>query len=240
MNPQIHYLQSSSGEMLSGKKLPLPGKILFSSVVLMALAALIFVGLYRHSQISEFQAIAEHEHTQILTSLESKFNDEFYEFISSTYRFDTQSLGRNKKIYKLFSMIESGNGGRWLKFKLYDRSGRTIFSSARDEIGQPSNHQELVHKALLGEASHRIELHDTFHSVGGNIKDVYVASSYMPLSYLGNRVGVIEICSDNTQAFNSMPANAAMIALLIAVSFAMLLWAVYLLIAQNADQKVAK
>lgn len=240
MNPQISYLESNSGATLFGKRLALPGKILFSSVVLMVLTAFTIVALYRDSQIAELQAITEREHAQILTSLDHRFNDEFYEFISSTYRFDTQSLGRNKKIYKIFSMVESGNEGRWLKFKLYDRSGRTIFSSARDEIGQASNHPEFVHKALIGETSNRVEFRDTFHSVGGDMKDVYVASTYMPLSYLGNRVGVIEICSDKTQSFKSLPANAAMVVLFIAALFSVLLWAVYILISQNANRVVAK
>lgn len=229
------------------EKFPLLRRILFTCVLAMFITAAAAVYLYRTDQLAEYQTIAALENTHSLTRLAFSLDGQLNAFISSTNKIETSALGRAKNIDLLLANIESRNEERlesrnqerWLKVKLYDLSGRIVLSSAKVEIGTPSRHPELVQKALRGEASTTLEHRDIFLSSIGEMRDIYIAETLMPLTHLGKRIGVIEIYSDTTPLFQRVRANTIKIVTLLASAFSVLFLAIFF-VARRTDQDVSK
>lgn len=220
------------------KPFPLLRRLSVSSLVAMLATALAMIWFYRADQLSEHVTINENESVRAIAHLAKHFGDQFHSLTISSYGFDNQELKANPKVDSLLPLVEKLNDGRWIKLRLYDQSGRIVFSSVKEEIAQPSRHPELVRKALGGEEVYQTEFRREFLAETGEMKNIHVSLTYMPLAYAGRQFGVIEIYSNLSPVFNRIRNKTIKIGLLIFAAFSMLYLMLFFAV-RKADRDVA-
>lgn len=220
-------------------KFSLLRRLSLSSLVAMLITAAVMILLYRQDQIAEHNVIAAQANEHTLHHLADQFGEQFDAFVASTRGLDDQALKVNPGVDVLLSKMGKLSEQPWLKLKIYDSSGKIILSSAKEEIGRTSNHPDAVEKALSGEVKSRIVFRESFRSSTGEMHDVYVAKTYMPLNYAGKRIGVIKIYRDVSPIFERIQVNTIKIASAVCIAFTMLYAALFFAVFR-ADRAVAE
>jgi hypothetical protein len=123
-----------------------------------------------------------------------------------------------------------------IKFKLYAKTGMTVFSTEARQIGEDRATYPGFVMALGGRASSSMSHRDSFVAIGGNLRDVDVIGSYLPVTDdKGRIIGVVEVYDNVTPLASAiratrwqvMGATAAMLSLL---------YFVLLLVVDRADR----
>ncbi len=86
-----------------------------------------------------------------------------------------------------------------VKVKIYDRDGKTIFSTEATQIGEEKIGDEGVVSALAGKVASELTYRDTYSSFENTIEHADLLSSYIPIrtkGLNGSVVGVFEVYSD--------------------------------------------
>jgi signal transduction histidine kinase len=125
-------------------------------------------------------------------------------------------------------------GTRVLKIKIYDTSGMTVFSTDPAQIGADYSQNERFIGALAGRMASQLEHRETFQAIGGELKDVWVLSSYIPIRPGGPDgaiVGVAETYTDvsaiqaeRDYTGSLLVGTSAIVLLLIFVFLAAIVW----------------
>ena len=85
------------------------------------------------------------------------------------------------------------------KLKIYTRSGVTVFSSERAQIGERKTDYPGFVAANAGTPYSQLSFRNRFDAIGGALQDVYLIGSYLPLrDARGDIAGVVEIYDDVT------------------------------------------
>ncbi len=209
------------------------------SLLVMLITAVTLILLYRADQIAEHTALAANNNEKTLAYLTHALEEPINAFIGNDNAVDTRALQTISNLDDLFaSALDIIRERDVLKLKLYNLSGTIIYSSARGEIGVTSVHPDFLARALRGETVHSVEFRDTFLGATGELHDVNVALTYMPLMHAGNRIGVIELYGDVTPVFQRLHAHLLEIALLVFGAFSMLYAALFFAVSR-ADRAVA-
>ncbi|MFA6972257.1 MAG: EAL domain-containing protein [Gallionella sp.] len=210
------------------------------SLLVMLITASILIFLYRADQIAEHTSIAANENEKTIAYLTYSLDEQINAFVSNSSRVRGLSLQTIANLDALVSSkLDMIREPDVLKMKLYNQSGTIIYSTVRSEIGGTSVHPDFLEKAQRGETVHRVEFRDTFFGKTGDLNDVYVALTYMPLMHAGNPIGVIELYDDVTPNFQRLHSHIIQIALIVFGAFAMLYAALFFAVAR-ADRAVAK
>ncbi|CAN0503114.1 unnamed protein product, partial [Phaeothamnion confervicola] len=93
-------------------------------------------------------------------------------------------------------------GTNVLKIKIYDTHGRTIFSTDPKQIGADYSKNERFLGAMAGRTASELEKRDKFQAINGEMKNIWVLSSYIairPSGAAGEIVGVAETYTDVTE-----------------------------------------
>lgn len=94
------------------------------------------------------------------------------------------------------------------KVKLYNPAGLTVYSSEFAQMGEDKGANPGFRAALLGRASSDLTHRGTFSSFDGDVHDVDVLGTYLPVQDGAQRVvGVIEIYDDVSALVQSVRAN---------------------------------
>lgn len=189
---------SDTIRLLAANPFPLLRRFFILSLLAILIAIVALVFLYRQNKIAEYDEIAAQNNEKIATKLSHLIDDQINTLITTSKGLDTQALQVNPNIAPFAAALRKVNEHDILKLKLYNSSGIAIYSSDKNEIGGGSIHQDLLEKALQGETVHQHDFRDAFFGTAGEVHDVHVASTYMPLTHAGKQIGVIEIYSDAT------------------------------------------
>jgi len=222
----------------AGQPFPLLRRLSISSLVVMLITASILIFLYRRDQISEHTAFAERISERTAIHLTHLLGDQIYTIITASNGVDTQDLrmSQNGVFHTEVTKILSEYG--ILKLKIYNPAGVVIYSSARPEIGRVSNSPNMLSKALLGKVTSRMEFRDKFLSATGEMHDLNVVHTYMPLDHAGKRIGGIEIYSDASSVIQHIQAQTIQIALVVFCAFTVL-YATLFFYVRRTDRAVA-
>jgi len=225
--------------LLATNKFPLLRQLSITSLVAMLITAAILVFLYRQDQLTEHNEITAQDNEKAAIHLMRLLDDQINTLVTTGNGFDAQALRTNPNIGLFTAALEMVLEHDILKLKIYNLSGTTIYSSAKDEIGGTSDNPDWLAKALRGEVVHHIGHRDTFLSKAGEMHDAYVASVYMPLTHAGKRIGVFEIYADATPVFNRIHANTIRIALIVFCAFTALYVTLFFYV-RRTDRAVAE
>jgi len=226
--------------LLTGDKFPLLRRLATASLTVMLIAATALILLYWQDQLSEHKAIAEQENEKTLNYLARALNEEFYALFASSNAADTHAIKIGSKIDLLItSALEMLQASDFLKLQIYNQSGVIIYSTFRGDLGGTSSHPDWQAKALRGETVHNIESRDVFIGINGEMHDIRVALTYMPLTHDGKRIGVIETYRDVTALYKHRQSKVIEIALIVFAAFA-LLYAMLIFIVFRTDRDVVK
>ncbi len=85
------------------------------------------------------------------------------------------------------------------KLKLFNRNGLTVYSSEAKQIGEDKSTYAGFVRAIGGKPASQLSHRQTFQSFDGQLRDVFVIGSYLPLTDEGGNIaGVVEIYDDVT------------------------------------------
>lgn len=154
-------------------------------------------------------------------------DDQLYTLVSSSEELDTQALRNNPYIALFTDDLAKIIEKNILKVKVYNLSGASIYSSARNEIGGSSMHPDWLQSALQGQVVSHTEFRDVFYGKTGEMHDVYISIIYMPLTHAGKHIGVLEIYWDASPIFNHIQTNIVRIALIVFCVFTALYSALF-------------
>lgn len=209
-------------------RFPLLRRLSLASLLAIFLTATLLVFLYWQDQLAVHAGIAAEENEKTLSHLTHALDGQLDAYVAGSARPDAGDMSAHPDLDSLFaSELKAIHEDDALKLKIYNLAGTAIYSSARSEIGGTSKHPDYVGRALHGETVHDVEYRDTFLGMSGEMHDVWVAMTYMPLEHAGKRIGVIEIYDDATPIFKRLRANAIEIVLVVLGAFSALYAALF-------------
>lgn len=239
MTLRDHSQLAETNRLSAVTQFPLLRRFSIASLVAMLVTATILVFLYRQDQLAEHEQISAQRNEQAATQLVHLLDDRINTLATTDDGLNAQALRNNPNLDLFPSAAEMLRSYDILKLKIYNRSGTTIYSSFKGEVGEVGRHPDLLAKALAGETTDRLEFYDTFSGANGTVRDVYVANTYMPLVYAGKHIGAIEIYRDSTPVFAHLNANSIRIPLVIFGGFALLYAALFFYV-RRTDRAVAE
>lgn len=202
-------------------------RLSITSLVAMLITATFMVFLYRQDQFAEHQSISAYENEKTATHLSRQLGNQIATLISTAEGLNPQALLTNPDVGLFTDALKAVIEPDIAKVKIYNLSGVAIYSSAKSEIGGGSKHPDWLAQALRGEVVSHTEFRDAFAGMSGEMHDVYIALSYVPLTYAGKRIGVIEIYADATPTMQRVYSRTTLIALIVFGAFAALYAALF-------------
>ncbi|MDO8463627.1 MAG: PAS domain S-box protein, partial [Gallionella sp.] len=236
-NRKLSALLNASRE--AANRFPLLRRFSITSLAAMLVTVAILVFLYRQDQFAEHEEVAAQNNEKTVMHLMLLLDDQINTLVATSSGVDAQALRVNPNIDLFTAALERVREHDMLKLKIYNLSGTAIYSSVRGEIGGTSKHPDKLAKALSGEVMHRLDFRDTFSGATGELHDVYISATYMPLAHEGKRIGVIEVYADATPFFKRLHATSFQIFLLVFGVFAVLYTALFLFLLR-ADRAIAE
>jgi len=231
---------TSENRNLKNTKFPLLRRLSIASLGAMLITAILLTVLYRQDQLAEFEQSVAEENIKTLIHLQLTLSKPIYAYLNNTLANPAEVLPAKEALDLLFkSELDVIQERKALKLKIYNQSGLAVYSSVASEIRGSSQLKKLLANALRGETVHIVESRDTFLGIPGEMHDVQLAITYMPLFQDGKQIGVFEIYDDASKLFERLQKNTIHIALIIFGAFATL-YAVLFFTAYKADQDVAK
>lgn len=213
---------------MSESRFPLLRRLSIVSLAAMVITATLLISLYREDQLTEHRAIAAEQNSKTLLYLMRVLKERNYIFDASRREVNAKALPAKADMDLLFlSALDAIHEKGVLKIKIYDLSGIAIYASFANEIGKTSMHPDFLFKALQGETVDYIEHRATFFGMGGEMHDIDIAVTYMPLVQAGKRIGAIEIYADVSQVFEHLRTNVIRIALIVFGAFSALYAALF-------------
>lgn len=220
-------------------RFPLLRRFSLSSLVAMIFTTVVLIFLYQQDQFAEHEDIAAQEDEKTAIHLNQLLDGQIVALIATAEKLDTPALRFNPQVEEFSTALESVREHHVLKLKIFNPSGRAIYSSAAEEIGSPSKHPERLAEALRGNAVHKLDYRKIILTSSGELHDRYIAKAYVPLTHEGARIGAIELDADSTPIIQRIYSKTISIALIILGAFTALFAALFLTVFRT-DRAVAR
>ncbi len=203
------------------EKFPLVRWLSITSLMAMLITAAILILLYRQDQLAEFEKNAREENERILLHLIYALEDPINSFIINCEGLNKQALQANPNLDSLFApALERIKQHGILKLKLYNLSGTAVYSSVKREIGGISSHPNNLNKAMQGTPVSQLEHRDAFLTSSGELHNIDVYETYLPLFHEGKLIGVIESYDDAASIIERLQQKTYQIILIVFAAFA--------------------
>ncbi len=225
--PNDHQPDGTKSTIAAGQ-FPLVRWLSITSLMAMLITAAILILLYRQDQLAEFEKNASEENERILLHLIYALDDPINSFIVKCEGQNFQALQANPNLDSLFaSELERIREHGILKLKLYNLSGTVVYSSVKSEIGGLSSHPGNLAKAMQGTTVSQLGHRDTFTIASGELHNVNVFETYLPLFHEGKLIGVIESYDDAASIIERLQQKTFQIILVVFGAFAGLYTALF-------------
>ena len=200
-----------------------------------------FLGtFYRQQSIRDLFALGEKTNVALAQSIGNIIWIRYAPYLTDTASLNAQQLRDRPQTTLLNEAIaRKVRSLTVVKVKIYDLTGRTVFSTDKSQIGQDKSKSENFIAAKSGQVVTKLDHRDTFKAFSGsNLSDRQILSSYVPIySQDDDReiVGVFELYSDVTPLVEQIGQNQRNIILGTTSVFG-LLYLVLFLIVRRADR----
>lgn len=214
-------------------------KFYFSIVSLIAIAAtaVILNSYYRHSTIEQLIKLEELNYLALNRTISNTLWPKYHDFLKEAKSLARSQLVKHPMSKQLHSDVDKMVQGLLiLKIKIFDTKGKTLFSTDSTQTGivKPTNYPGSK-VALTGKVISKISQREKFKKIdGGNVNDIKVMSSYLPIVISPDNkvVGVIEIYSDITETLSKIESNQIKVMFIVLVILSLLYWVLYTFVAK--------
>jgi hypothetical protein len=172
---------------------------LLSAVVLVA-AALGLSLFYHRWAVQQMVAEAEQSNVTAARLLANDLRSDNAALLTRLSALPADQLAAQPEINWLAGRVTAlVTGASIIRIKIYDKAGRTLFSTDRSQIGSDESDDGGVISALKGIVASEFDHANTFSAFEGTITDRDIISSYVPI-YGDDRqvIGVFEVYDDVT------------------------------------------
>ena len=202
-----------------------------ASIVIVSVLLAVF---YRQMAMSDIFASGERHNVALTRVLANSIWPQFGAFLTNPGPLSDDALRHHADTARLrAALAQAVDGLSVLKIKIYDRNGRTVFSSEAKQIGEDKSKNAGYLAARGGVAASEITHRDKFSAFEGVIENRDLISSYIPVRPAGPDgpvVGVFELYYDVTDMLQDL--NRAQLRLVggVVLLFALLYGALFLIV----------
>ena len=214
-----------------------------TSAVAIIIAALIFVYFFRYASMQYLLEGGERENLAVSRVLVENIWPKFEPYIDQASEMPSRELEKHQTYRDTYAKtLEAIEGLHVIKVKIFDLKGRTVFSTDSSQLGvQESEHYGGNIVANTGDVITEISFRDKFNAVQGQINNVWVISSYLPIYDSSNRniKAVFEVYYDATASYNILKKNQ-ILAFSGVVATLSLLYILLFFVSRKADKLIIK
>jgi signal transduction histidine kinase len=213
-----------------------------TSFVAILIVAVLLGIFYGRMAVSDLTELAESRNVALTQAFANSLWPEFAPFVASAKDLDDSELRRHSEIARLRQLVLAQMGGIGVvKIKVYDLSGRTVFSTEAKQIGENKGNNAGFQSARSGKVASELTHRATFSAFEQTIEDRDVFSSYIPLrrSQTAPIEAVFELYYDVTPVVQKIAATQRVII----ASLGLILSGLYgtlLLIVRHADRIIKR
>ncbi len=126
---------------------------------------------------------AQEQHHVVLTRVAANILwPQFSPFVRSSTALDNNALKSHPEIERLHrAVLQELTGTRVLKIKIYDLSGRTVFSTEAKQIGEDKSKNAGFLSAREGKPASELTHRNQFSAFEQSVENIDVVSSYIPI-----------------------------------------------------------
>jgi diguanylate cyclase (GGDEF)-like protein len=223
----------------------------FSGLIVVLAAAAVLGGVYRHVAERSLVELGEENNTSLAIALANALGPILSGYLDGARGLEAEALGRHPGLPGLRAAIVTHmRQVPVVKVKVYDLSGRTVFSTEAKQIGEDKRANAGFRSAADGRAASELTHRDRFSAFEQVIEDRDVLSTYIPLrsSAAGPVEAVFEIYSDVTPFVQRIERTQwsvsgvvlAVLVLLYAALYAVVRRAEHILRRQYAEREAAE
>jgi PAS domain S-box-containing protein len=213
-----------------------------ASLIAIAAAAAALSWLYERQAVGALIEAQERHHVALTRAYAATLWPHFSALLREADGLDDEGLRRRPEVGSVHRAIAGElAGSQVLEVKIYDRRGRTVFSTDPAQIGEDKSGNAGLRSALAGTPASELTHRERSSAFEQTVSEVDVVSSYVPVFARGAREpeGVFEIYSDITPLLAQV--REARGALLLRVSAVLLaLYLVLLLVIRHADRAIRR
>ncbi len=169
-----------------------------ASAVVISIAMLFVVVLYRHYAVDDLVAVAEKYNVSLARLLSNTMWQEFVPILET----GEPGPAKTDEIERLDGVLRRLTANlSVLKVKIYNRDGLTIYSSEHAQIGELQPDDKGLSLALdLNMPQSELSRKDSFSTFSGEVFNLDLIETYVPVTnQAGDTVGIFEIYSDVTE-----------------------------------------
>ncbi|MGH8636510.1 MAG: hypothetical protein ACREUZ_05180, partial [Burkholderiales bacterium] len=207
-----------------------------SGLVAIAVAIVLLSTLCRALAVNDLREIGERNNVALAQALANVLWPRYGEFLSDTAALDANALRAHPRIAQLHrELLQHVRGMSVAKVKVYDLSGRTVYSSEARQIGEDKRSNGGFLAARSGRATSEISHRDRFSAFEQTIADRDLLSSYVPLvtGSPGRIAGVFEVYDDITPLLRQIARTQLLVTGATAAVLAALYSAMYLVVRRS-------
>ncbi|NOY67072.1 MAG: EAL domain-containing protein [Gammaproteobacteria bacterium] len=124
-----------------------------------------------------------------------------------------------------------------IKLKIYNPEGKTLFSTASDQIGIIKKQSKPLDDAIKGQTVTKLAFRDKIYAMDELLTQRNILSTYLPISDTNSVIGVIEVYSDVTTLYEKITSEHN--AIVTGVIFVLLgLYAIIFIFVYRADKTI--
>ncbi|MDP1708333.1 MAG: EAL domain-containing protein [Gammaproteobacteria bacterium] len=208
-----------------------------ASLISVVLATVILGALYQRYAVQHLLELGESSNVTLTHIFSNTIWPQFRGFSEEAARLDAGALRLHPDIAQLHQkVLEEMRNTSVIKVKVYAPSGRTLFSTEPEQIGQDKSTNFGFIGALEGRAMSELTHRDTFSAFEQQIENRDVLSSYVPIRRNAGAPieGVFEIYADVTPLLENITYKQRSVILSVSAVLA-LLYGILFLIVRRAD-----
>lgn len=209
-----------------------------ASLISVVLTTVLLAVLHHRIEREQLLAIGESNHVALAQSFANSLLPAFRQLAATARQSDLSALANHRDFAAMRQgVLEAMRNTSVVKVKLYDLSGRTIFSTEAAQVGKDYSGNAGFLAARDGKPASELTHRDRFSAFDREIVDRDVLSSYVALQAPGGKAieGVLEVYSDVTEWVDHTDQQAKVVTLAVIISLC-LLYAVLHVIVQRADR----
>lgn len=209
------------------------------SFIAVSITTVLIFAFFRMQTIQSIKSASEQSYTALTLAITHSMNDHFVEFFNgvesarkSHQPIPTIDAELTNTIQRL--IVESNIE----RVKLYDRTGRVVYSTKQSQIGTSQKNNPGFISAIDGKPATKLIYKDQFNVFDQEIEDANLAQSYVPIiaDRLHPAIGVFEIYVDVIDDIKA--SNRNQIGIFIFVTFVMTVLYLILMIFIKKGEKI--
>jgi len=178
---------------------------LLISIVCIVLASIAMGAVFKQNSIANLVKLGEDNNVNVARVISNYVWPKYRDQLKQAASLQAEPMRAQPVMLHLKEdMAVHADATSILKVKIYNPDGKTLFSTAADQIGNVKKQSKPLSRALAGEIVTKLAFRDTFYARNELLTQRNVLSTYMPIMEKGatsDVVGVIEIYSDVTDLY---------------------------------------